>query len=114
MSTAKSRHDNPRYADGKAARMKVRARLLAMAPPTCPLCKRPIDYSLDWWIDPKDGKRKRHPMSPEIDEIIPVSKGGSPTDMANLRVVHRICNQRRGNKTATTPKTLPLPRSNDW
>lgn len=109
----KRQSENPRYYD-YAAREKARKRLLAMAPPTCPLCGRPIDYALDWWIDPKDGKRKRHPMSPEIDEIVPVSKGGSPTDLQNLRVVHRLCNQRRGNRTQATPKTLPLPLSSDW
>ena len=96
-----------------------------MAPPTCPLCGRPIDYSLDWYVDPKDGKRKRHPMSAEIDEIVPVSKGGSPIDMENLRVVHRICNQRRGNKQPIAAesgniqpmqakKRLQMPLSCDW
>ena len=89
--------------------------MLALEPPTCPLCKRPIDYSLDWYIDPKDGKRKRHPMSPEIDEIVPVSLGGSPTDPRNLRVVHRLCNQRRGNKMGKLPPlALPLPKSAEW
>ena len=106
---------NPRYAGNYKARESARARLLAMAPPTCPLCGRPIDYSLDWWIDPTDGKRKRHPMSPEVDEIVPISKGGSPTDLGNLRIVHRICNQRRGNKMGKMPPTaLPLPRSSEW
>ena len=106
---------NPRYAHDYQARVKARKRLLALEPPTCPLCKRPIDYSLDWYIDPKDGKRKRHPMSAEIDEIVPVSLGGSPTDPRNLRVVHRLCNQRRGNKMGNLPPlALPLPKSGDW
>ena len=107
--------DNPRYALDYQARVKVRKRLLAMAPPICPLCGREIDYSLRTWQDPKDGKVKPHPMSPEIDEIIPVSKGGSPIDMDNLQVVHRVCNQRKRDHVGTpTPKQLPLPLSKTW
>lgn len=64
----------------------------------CAICGKPIDYSLDWWVDPKDGKRKRHPLSAEVDEIIPISRGGSPIEYENLQMAHRICNQRRGNK----------------
>ena len=37
-------------------------------------------------------------MSFEVDEIIPVSKGGSPIDRGNVAPAHRICNERRGNK----------------
>ena len=111
----KPQSNNPRYAEDYQARVKVRKRLLAMAPPVCPLCGRPIDYSLKTYVDPKDGKRKPHPMSPEIDEIVPVSKGGSPTDMENLQVVHRICNQRAGNKTkARRVTSLQLPQSREW
>ena len=106
---------NPRYTVNYQARVKARERLLAMAPLTCPLCGRPIDYSLDWYVDPHDGKRKRHPMSAEIDEIVPISKGGSPIDMDNLRVVHRICNQRRGNKMPVQKQEpLPMPKSCEW
>ncbi len=81
---------NPRTANG-SARRKVRAWLKAQGLP-CHICGRAIDYSLP----------ARHPMSFEVDEIIPVSKGGSPIDRNNVAPTHRICNERRGNK--------PLPR----
>ncbi len=77
---------NPRTANG-SARRKVRAWLRAQALP-CHLCGRPIDYSLP----------AGDPWSFEVDEIVPVSKGGSPIDRANVAPAHRICNQRRGNK----------------
>ena len=65
----------------------------------CAICGRPIDVDApQWFIDPGDGKRKRAPWSLECDEIVPVSKGGSPYDPANVQPAHRICNQRAGDK----------------
>lgn len=78
---------NPRTANGNARR-NVRAWLKDQGLP-CHLCGQPIDYTLP----------ARHPLSFEVDEIVPVSKGGSPIDRANVAPAHRICNQRRGNKT---------------
>lgn len=75
-----------RYANGNARR-KVRAWLKAQGMP-CHICGRAIDYSLP----------SGDPMSFEVDEIVPVSKGGSPIDRSNVQPAHRICNQRRGNK----------------
>lgn len=47
--------------------------------------------------DPRTGKRRPHPMSFVVDEIVPVSKGGSPFTMDNTRPAHYICNARRGD-----------------
>jgi len=38
-------------------------------------------------------------MSFEVDELIPVSKGGSPVDYDNVAAAHRCCNGWRGNKS---------------
>jgi 5-methylcytosine-specific restriction endonuclease McrA len=89
--------DNPRYMN-YTARTNLRNRVRAMGLP-CAICGKPIDYSLDWWVDPKDGRRKRHPWSYELDEIVPISKGGSPTDISNVQPVHRCCNQMKGDGT---------------
>ena len=119
---------NPRY-QYDAARRRIRSRLKAAGRP-CAICGKPIDYTLDWWVDPKDGKRKRHPMSFEVDEIIPVSRyreggysspGEAAVDPNNCRAVHRYCNIKRGN-ALRSPKhgglhssTPPLfPTENDW
>lgn len=77
---------NPRTANG-AARRAVRAWLKSQGRP-CHLCGRAIDYSLP----------AGDPWSFEVDEIVPVSKGGSPVDRSNVAPAHRICNQRRGNR----------------
>ena len=110
--------NNPRYARPKA-RNDLRKRLAREGLP-CALCGKPIDYSLTTYVDPKDGKTKRHPLSFEVDEIIPISKGGSPTDRDNVQPVHRICNQRKGNKIMREDdgriksQTEMLPWSRKW
>lgn len=76
---------NGRYKNGNARR-KLRERVKAEGRP-CGICGQPIDYSLP----------AGHPLSYELDEIIPFSRGGSPIDYNNVQPAHRICNQRRGN-----------------
>lgn len=105
---------NPRNANG-AARRKIKARWRSIGDP-CALCGKPIDYSLGMITDPVTGKRRMHPMSLAIDEIVPVSKGGDPLDFNNTRPTHWLCNSRRSDGTknkATVRDALPLP-FNDW
>ncbi len=90
-----------RYANG-GARRKVRAWLKAQGMP-CHICGRAIDYTLP----------AGHPMSFEVDEIIPVSKGGSPIDRSNVAPAHRICNERRGNKPLRRAKASAQRSSKD-
>ena len=78
---------NPRRANG-SRRTRLRKRVLA-AYDTCWLCGRAVDKTLP----------PGHPWSGEVDEVIPVSRGGDPLDWDNVRLAHRICNERRGNKT---------------
>lgn len=83
---------NVRSANGNARRKAV-ARLRAEGRP-CWICRafgRPaaIDYSLP----------AGHPLSFECDELVPVSKGGSPVDPSNLDATHRRCNEWRGNRS---------------
>lgn len=66
-----------------------------------------------------------HPLSPCIDHIIPVSKGGHPSDMSNLQLAHWSCNRQKSDKlielkgtlTGTEEKIIDnrnLPLSMDW
>lgn len=90
-----------RYANGHARR-EVRAWLRAQCLP-CHICGRPIDYSLP----------AGDPWSFEVDEIVPVSKGGSPIDRGNVAPAHRICNERRGNRPlrkVAAPTTVKATR----
>ena len=79
---------NPRRANG-SARDKIRARWKAIGAP-CALCGKSISYDLGMITDPVTGKRKPHPMSFVVDEIIPVSKGGSPLVFENTRPAHLL------------------------
>lgn len=38
-------------------------------------------------------------MSYELDELVPVSKGGSPIDPRNVAPAHRCCNQWRSDRS---------------
>ena len=54
----------------------------------CGICGKPVDFSF----------RYPHPLSPTVDHIIPVSKGGHPTDISNLQLAHRCCNRQKSDK----------------
>lgn len=54
----------------------------------CAICGKPVDFSLKY----------PHPLSPTIDHIIPVSKGGHPSDIDNLQLAHRTCNRQKSDK----------------
>lgn len=94
---------NPRRANGHR-RDQVRARVLAEED-SCWICGLPVDKEL----------RTPHPGSPEVDEIVPVSLGGSPIERSNCRLAHRLCNSRRGNGTRRLkPKPEPLATTRRW
>lgn len=96
---------NPRYANG-SARRKLRAWLKAQGRP-CHICGQAIDYSLP----------AGDPLSFEVDEIVPVSKGGDPLDRSNVDAAHRICNQRRGNRDIGPKRSAvstPVITSRRW
>lgn len=92
-----------------------RRAVLALAGDVCAICGQPIDKTL----------RFPHPMSATVDHIIPIAKGGHPSDPSNLQPAHLICNQRKATKqTIESNKGLieekkqignrVLPLSRDW
>lgn len=76
----------------------------------CGICGKPVDKSL----------RYPHPLSPCIDHIIPVAKGGHPSDIDNLQLAHWTCNRQKSDKIlkrhrkAEEDETIFLPQSCDW
>ena len=57
----------------------------------CAICGKPVDFSLKF----------PHPLSPTIDHIIPIAKGGHPSDIDNLQLAHRCCNRAKSDKVLT-------------
>jgi len=127
------RRPNPRNANGHRRR-QLRTRVLAEED-RCALCGRPVDKTLAMHPG-MHGPRCQggdcpgcvpHPARPEVDEDVPISRGGSPYDRANTALMHRACNQWKSNRTldearaaltagtkATQPRTAPVAHSNTW
>lgn len=82
----------------------------------CGICGLPVDKTLKY----------PHPMSPCIDHIIPIDRGGHPSDISNLQLAHWKCNRAKSNKLIVPKKTTPsepgaqvdsnrnFPLSMDW
>ena len=78
---------------------------------TCGICGYPVDFSL----------KPPHPMAPTVDHIIPVAKGGHPSDIDNLQLAHWTCNRQKSDKifrqkqeTKQAIGNRVLPQSMDW
>ncbi len=94
---------NPRNRNGNRRRL-LRQRVLA-AYDTCAICGKPVDKSL----------HTPHPLSAEVDEIIPVSRGGDPLSWHNVQLTHRRCNRLKSNKSDDYARAQltakPLPKA---
>lgn len=96
----------------RGAYEKNRAKILATQE-VCAICGKPVDKTL----------KSPHPLSATVDHIIPVSKGGHPSDLANLQLAHRCCNRDKSDKIMKETDREPvdtvisnrvLPLSMDW
>ena len=80
----------------------------------CGICGKPVNF----------GYKFPHPLSPCIDHIIPVSKGGHPSDISNLQLAHMTCNRDKSDKLFATKQAVStgielvsnrlLPLTFDW
>ena len=78
---------------------------------TCGICGKPVDVSI----------KAPDPLSPVVDHIIPVSKGGHPSAMDNLQLAHWTCNRQKSDKMFLAKQEAPqvlgnrnLPQSTNW
>ena len=79
----------------------------------CGICGKPVDFKLKY----------PHPLAPCIDHIIPISKGGHPSDLENMQLAHWTCNRKKSDKlvekkmvdqNADIISNRVLPHSVDW
>lgn len=100
--------------DGKhrAAFDKNRKRIYATQS-VCGICGKPVDFKIKF----------PHPLSPCIDHIIPIARGGHPSDISNLQLAHFTCNRQKSDKltehrnTSTPTQSISnrvLPHTIDW
>ena len=102
-----------RTTGNRAAFENARRKILATQT-VCGICGKPVDFSY----------KNPHPLAPTVDHIIPVSKGGHPSDISNLQLAHRCCNRQKSDrisieniKTVSDDKPIPndkLELHADW
>lgn len=104
----------PANANGHRRR-ELRRRVLAEET-RCALCDHPVDKTLGYLPDTHGPRCPTltgghckgcvpHPDRGEVDEDIPRSRGGSPLDRKNCRLMHRRCNQWKSAMTLTEART---------
>lgn len=109
-----NRNDRADHTPGaRQAYEQARKRILLRAT-ICAICGQPLDKSLKY----------PDPMSPTVDHIIPLAKGGHPYAMENLQAAHRKCNRLKSDhllslkfEDDSKPKAYnnrDLPQSADW
>ena len=82
---AKLRADH--VGEHRTAYEKNKKKIIATAQ-VCGICGQPLDNT----------KKYPHPMSTVIDHIVPISRGGHPSDIQNLQAAHRWCNRQKADK----------------
>ena len=78
----------------------------------CGICGKPVDFALKY----------PHPLSPCIDHIIPIAKGGHPSDLENMQLAHWTCNRQKSDKLTVRSAVAQeeiisnrlLPHTFDW
>lgn len=81
----------------------------------CGICGKIVDMNLKY----------PHPLSKCVDHIIPLAKGGHPSDLENLQLAHWTCNRQKSDKLIASKGTVDsnksevlsnrlLPQSMDW
>lgn len=95
----------------RAAYEKNRKKILATQN-VCGICGKEIDMTLKY----------PNPLAACVDHVIPVAKGGHPSDIKNLQLAHWRCNRQKSDKLfLNTEKKQKiqlgnrnLPQSIDW
>ena len=99
-------------APGNRAAFDKARKVILSTQDVCGICGKPVDKTLKY----------PHPLSPTVDHIIPVSKGGHPSDLNNLQLAHRCCNRAKSDRLIEKKPLAPdrvisnrlLPLHADW
>lgn len=112
-------NNRPDHKPGHRTEYERNRKRILQAQNICAICGEPVDKSLKY----------PHPYCATVDHIIPVSKGGHPSDIENLQLAHFKCNRAKADNiavpsyllqnpdtTADIDSTTPegLPQTIDW
>lgn len=99
-----------RYGTHRGAFEKNKKKILSTQT-ICGICGKPVDKSLKY----------PHPLSPCVDHIIPIAKGGHPSDIDNMQLAHWTCNRAKSDHLPSAIRheeevisNRVLPQSMDW
>lgn len=105
-----TKRNRPDYDGWAKSVIKKAQKIIYARDRICGICGKPVNMDLEW----------PHPESKSIDHIVPISKGGSVSDISNLQLAHLRCNRIKSNRTfapqlkETHVSNRDLPLSCDW
>ena len=113
--TSKAKRHRPEHDGAHRVTFERNKKKIYATQTVCGICGQPVDFSLKY----------PHPLSPCIDHIIPIAKGGHPSDLENLQLAHWTCNRQKSDKLlrpkeangsgeAETMSNRVLPQAMDW
>lgn len=115
MCLAKVKRYRPDMDGSFQTQYEKNRRIILASQDVCAICGQLVDKSLKF----------PNPLSPSIDHIIPIAKGGHPADLENLQLTHLKCNQSKATKIvyednkdlakqAEMISNRILPQSRNW
>jgi len=118
MAEGKNKPRRPDKKGGPHSRQyEINKRKIMATQSICGICGKPVDMQLKY----------PDPLSPCIDHIIPIAKGGHPSDISNLQLAHWTCNRSKSDRLVGTAEDFArkkekakvignrnLPLSADW
>ena len=85
------------------AHRQRRIQAIANSGGVCLLCGQPMRLDLPG----------THPDGPTLEHVIPINRGGHPTDPRNLGASHLRCNSARGDRLLSE-RPRPSRQSRSW
>ncbi len=83
-----NRNNRPDHQKGHRAEFERNRKRILVSEDVCAICGKKVD------------KKLKYPnlLCATVDHIIPVSKGGHPSDISNLQLAHFQCNRQKSDK----------------
>ena len=88
MENTKNKRNRPDHDGTHRLAFERNKRKILASQNICGICGQLVDKRLKY----------PHPLSPCIDHIIPIDRGGHPSDIDNLQLAHWKCNRAKANK----------------